>query len=201
LAISVHVSRFLLNIFIYDHWSKIKTPKKNTVKFTRLFVLCIFCVSSLTIYSCKKDDEPKGTDKELFDMAQSSTGFTWYKNSDALLGKSSGSGHPQPFLRTRYNTIAAAKLDSIGKIMTDAKFAEGSLIVKELFENSTTLARYAILYKQTNHADADANGWVWGYMDSNGSVAEPASKKGASCIGCHSQSDNIDYMLMNKYFP
>jgi hypothetical protein len=168
---------------------------------TSSIILSIFCLSLLTLYSCKKDDESKGTDKELFDMAQSSAGFTWYKNADSLFAKSPGSGHPQPFLRTRYNTIAATKLDSIGKIMSDAQFADGSLIVKELFENSTTLGRYAILYKQTNHADADANGWVWGYILSSGSVVEPASKKGASCIGCHSQADNIDYMLMNKYFP
>jgi hypothetical protein len=171
------------------------------MKFTRFALLSIFCLSLFTIYSCQKDDEAKGTDKELFDMAQSSTSFTWYKNADSLLARSPGSGHPQPFLRTRYNTIAATKLDSTGKIMPDAQFADGSLIVKELFENSTTIGRYAILYKQTNHADADANGWVWGYILANGSVVEPASKKGASCVGCHSQADNIDYMLMDKYFP
>jgi len=42
---------------------------------------------------------------------------------------------------------------------------------------------------------------VWAYVDADGVVAEPASKKGASCISCHTQTDNIDYMLMNKYFP
>ena len=82
-----------------------------------------------------------------------------------------------------------------------ATFPEGSLIVKELYDNSTTLGRYAILYKKSGSSDADAKGWVWGYINADGGVAEAASKKGSSCISCHSQADNIDYMLMNKYFP
>jgi hypothetical protein len=85
--------------------------------------------------------------------------------------------------------------------MTGSTFPEGSLIVKELNDNSTTLGRYAILYKKSGSADADAKGWVWGYINADGGVAETASKKGSSCTSCHSQADNIDYMLMNKYFP
>ena len=92
-------------------------------------------------------------------------------------------------------------LDSAGKVSTGAIFEDGSLVVKELYENSTTLYRYAILYKKAGDPNADANGWVWGYIDADGAVAVPASEKGASCIGCHSQDGNIDYMLMNKFFP
>jgi hypothetical protein len=168
---------------------------------TTITVLSFFLFSILTINSCKKDNESGGTDSELYEMAKETGGFTWFKNSSSLLNKSSGSGHPQPFLRTRYNSIASSKLDSNGKIMMGATFPEGSLIVKELYDNSTTLGRYAILYKKSGSSDADAKGWVWGYINADGGVAEAASKKGSSCISCHSQADNIDYMLMNKYFP
>lgn len=164
-------------------------------------VLTICFISILTINSCKKEQVAEGTDKELYDMSKATSGFVWYMNSSSLLGKSAGSGHPQPFLKTRYNPVAASQLDSNGKIMTGATFPEGSLIVKELYDNSTTLERYAILYKKSGSIDADANGWVWGYINSDGTVVESASKKGTSCINCHSQADNIDYMLMNKYFP
>lgn len=149
--------------------------------------------------SCKKIK--KDTDKELFEMAKETSGFTWYKNSSTLLNRSSGSGHPQAYLRTKFNSIAAAKLDSSGKIQVGVTFPEGSLIVKELYENTSTLSQYAILYKKSESSDADAKGWVWGYIGSEGKVVEPASNKGSSCISCHSQIDNIDYMLMNKYFP
>jgi hypothetical protein len=170
--------------------------KMLTVAFLSFFFFCIWSMNS-----CKKGKKAKGTDKELFEMAESTSGFVWYKNSDEVLSKSSASGHPQPFLRTRYNSVAATQLDSDGKIVSGASFPEGSLIVKELLDNEKSLARYAILYKQSGNKDADTQGWVWGYINADGSVSEPASNKGSSCISCHSQADNINYMLMNKYFP
>jgi hypothetical protein len=170
--------------------------KKEILKITFLFGILI-----LVFISCKKEDEAEGTDKELYDMAKNASGFTWYKNTDELLNKSSGSGHSQPFLRTRYNAVAATKLDSLGKVMEGTSFADGSLIVKELYSDASTLDRYAILYKKSGHADADSRGWVWGYINADGTVAVPASEKGSSCTGCHLQQDNIDYMLMNKFFP
>lgn len=172
--------------------------RKNLKTF---IILSFTVVITLTFSSCSKEKEATGTDKELFEMAKETSGFTWFKNSSAYLSKSSGSAHPQSLLRTRYNAIAASQLDSAGKILPSATFPEGSLVVKELLDNSSTLDRYAILYKKPGSSDADANGWVWGYINADGTVAEPASEKGASCIGCHSQADNIDYMLMNKFFP
>jgi len=172
---------------------------KKTLNFT--CSLSLIALSIMTFNSCKKDKMATGIDKELYEMAKETSGFTWYKNSNELLEKSSGSGHPQPLLRTRYNAIAATQLDTNGKIIPGAVFPEGSLIVKDLYDNTTTLGRYAILFKNTNNTYADANGWVWGYINPNGSIAEPASKKGTSCISCHTQSNNIDYTLMNEYYP
>lgn len=165
------------------------------------FVGVVCFISICTIDACKKEEKGTGTDKELYDMAIVTAGFTWYKHSDVLLDKSAGSGHAPPFLKTRYNTIAATKLDSSGKVKAGTKFPEGSLIVKELYDKSSKLERYAILYKSTGHKDADPKGWVWGYLNYDGSVSDPASNKGSTCINCHSQINNIDYMLMNKFFP
>lgn len=150
---------------------------------------------------CKNEKQAEGTDKILYDMARETTGFTWYKKSDALLNTTSGSGHSFPFLRTRYNQTAAARLNDQGKIAAGSVFPEGSLIVKEFHDNSRKLARYAILYKEAGNQDADSKGWVWGYINADGTVAESATEKGKSCNTCHNQSGNIDYMLMNKYFP
>lgn len=171
---------------------------------TKLINLCIlsFCISLImTLNSCKKDAAVDLTDTELYNMAKETTGFTWYKNSDIKLNKSTGSGHSELFLRTRYNAIAATNLGLDGKIIAGTTFPEGSLIVKELYSDATTLTSYAILYKQANHKNADANGWVWGYVFTDGSVKAPSAEKGSGCISCHSQTDNIDYTLMNKYFP
>jgi hypothetical protein len=157
--------------------------------------------AGIAILSCKKDKGPAmGIDEEMLEMARPATGFTWYKNSPSLLGKSTGSGHNYAFLRTRFNGVAATMLDGARKVKEGSIFPEGSLIVKEL-TNGSEPERYAILLKRSSHPDADERGWVWGYINANGTVAEPASKKGDICKGCHNQAGNIDYILMNKFFP
>lgn len=172
------------------------TKKIKTSLFLFAFISCVWMMNS-----CQKEKQAEGTDRELYEMAIVSTGFTWFNNSDVLLAMSSGSGHSQDFLRTRYNAVAATQLDANGRIIPGATFPEESLIVKELWEDANTLDQYAILYKNSSSPDADANGWVWGYLNENGTVRTAASSKGSSCSGCHLQADNIDYMLMNKYFP
>jgi len=177
----------------------------NSIKWKLIFALFTGLILLIAFESCKKDSDKdnlnKSIDESLFEMSKSVNGFTWYKKSSDLLEKSSGTGHPQTFLRTRFNSIAAASLDVNGKVNEGAIFPEGSLIVKELYSNENTLARYAILFKQTASTAADERGWVWGYINAGGDVSIAASKKGIDCKGCHSQDGNIDYMLMNKFFP
>lgn len=177
-------------------YQSIKRFNKTTYLF---FGFCL--ISLLLSTACNKDKAAIAIDKKLFDLAKNTDGFVWFKYSEVLLVKSSGSGRSQDFLRTRYNAIAATQLDSNGRIVNGTTFPEGSLIVKELFKNTSTIDRYAILYKESGSEYANANGWVWGYIDANGSVNISADKKGASCINCHTQSNHIDYMLMNKFYP
>jgi Cytochrome P460 len=173
----------------------------STNNHLNLFLVISIFITLLSISSCKKDKAGKDIDTELYDMAKETSGFVWYKNVDTLLPISAGSGHSYPFLRTRFNSIAASQLESNGKIKVTADFPEGSVIVKELYSTQTNLSRYAILYKKAENENADTNGWVWGYINADGSIATSASGKGVSCISCHSQAGNIDYMLMNSYFP
>lgn len=169
---------------------------KNKIIASVIIIVCI-----VFGWTCKYDKFINATDKKLLNISKEMTGYVWFKNSDGLLDRSSNSGHSQPFLKTRYNAIAATKLDASGNVMAGSVFAEGSIIVKELYTNNTTIGRYAILLKDKNDIYADNKGWVWGYINKDGSVAESAANKGAACINCHSQTGNIDYLLMNKYFP
>jgi hypothetical protein len=171
-----------------------RTKTSVSIVLTFTFLLIIF-------QACKKDKLAEGTDKVLYDLVNSTTSRVWYKFSEDLLDMSAGSGHSQPFLRTWYNAVAANQLDSEGEIKAEAKFGEGSLIVKELLDANQNIDLYAILYKDSGNSDADNKGWVWGYINADGTVRISASNKGAQCISCHTQSENIDYMLMNKFFP
>jgi hypothetical protein len=168
---------------------------------TSAAAILAFSFTLIILQACKKDKEAEGTDKVLYDLVNSTTSRVWYKFSEDLLDMSAGSGHSQPFLRTWYNAVAANQLDSEGKIKAEAKFGEGSLIVKELLDANQNIDLYAILYKDAGNSDADSKGWVWGYLNPDGTVRISAGNKGAQCISCHSQSENIDYMLMNKFFP
>lgn len=166
----------------------------------KIVLIRALCLSFL-MFSCKKEKVPGETDVKLYNMAINSSGFTWFNLSDANLDKSSGSGHNFPFLRTRFNGIAAANLDVNGRVIDGTIFPEGSLIVKELINDDLSIGRYAILYKESTNESADDNGWVWGYINSDKTIASSALDKGASCISCHSQSGNIDQILMNKFYP
>ncbi len=168
----------------------------------KIFLIINIGLSFAFFLSCGKETEPEiNTDKEVFDLIKSVSTKHYFYNSDALLQTSDGSGHAQPFLRVWYNDAAAGVLGSDGRILENISFPDGSLVVKELFKNETELEVYAILYKSSLSPDADAKSWVWAYLDKDGNVLEPAANKGNACISCHLQSGNIDYMLMNKYFP
>lgn len=151
--------------------------------------------------SCKHEENGDNTDADLLEIARNTDGYVWYKEDDMLLPRSAGSGHSQAFLRTRFSPIAATVLDTNGKVLPDTTFPNGSVIVKELYENTTTLSLYALLYKKPDHPYADASGWVWGYVKPNGDVQVSARERGAPCRSCHGQSGNIDLSLMNAYFP
>ena len=167
----------------------------------KLTIASTLGVMFLLLGSCKKDDKASTTDVDLYNMAKETSGFVWYKNTDALLSKSDLSGHSEAYLRTLYKSTSAAMLDGTGKVQSAIVFPEGSLIVKELRNSMSSISKYAILYKESAHKYADSDGWVWGYLDGNGTVAEPSSNKGNACRACHNHAGNIDHTLMNVAFP
>jgi hypothetical protein len=150
---------------------------------------------------CRHEREEFAVDQELYRRALGTEASIWYKFDDALLPRSSQSGHGEAFLRTRYNAPAATVLDSMGKVIPGSTFPNGALIVKELWPDASGLGTYAVMLKRPTDRGADADGWVWGYIRSNGMVRESAIDQGAACRGCHSQSGHIDRTLMTKYFP
>ena len=162
-------------------------------------LLCLLVVVASA--GCKHEPASSALDSELLELARASDGHVWYRFSDSLLPRSPLTGHGEAFLRTRYDPTAAALLDSTGKVLPDTTFPEGALIVKELWEDQSTLGTFAVLLKRPSDPAADANGWVWGYIRANGEVRNSALDKGSACRGCHGQAGSIDASLMNLSFP
>ena len=161
----------------------------------------IFISMLVGLGGCQHEADMDPTDAQLLALARNTTGATWYKESDAKLPRSAGSGHNQALLRTRFNPIASTVLDTNGQVVPDTLFPNGSVIVKELWDDASTLSLYAILFKKPDHPYADADGWVWGYVEPDGNARELSSNKGMACRGCHSGTGNIDFSLMNEAFP
>lgn len=167
-------------------------------KYLTLFFLTVITACDTTIPT---NPDNRTTDQIMYDLSKSINGYVWYKKTDVFLPKSTGSGHNTPLMRTRFNTIAAEKLDGAGKVKTGSTFPEGSIIVKELAASTGEVSVFAIMYKSTKSTNADANGWNWAYLHTDGSVRISSDQKGAACISCHAQSGHIDAVLMNKFFP
>lgn len=153
------------------------------------------------LHACKHESVESPTDLELFNRARGPEAAVWYKFSNTLLPRSGGSGHSESLLRTRFNSVAAARLDSLGKVEAGTVFPEGSLIVKELWPDASGLGTYAVMLKRSGDAAADEQGWVWGYIRDNGAVRQTAANRGAACKGCHAGPGNINGTLMNAAFP
>jgi Cytochrome P460 len=165
-----------------------------------LFYFGIF-ILGISFIGCKHERDTDPLDSDLLDLARRGSDDTWYKENADLLPRSAGSGHAQALLRTRFNPTAAAMLDTNGQVLPNTVFPDGSVIVKELWDDNSTLSLYALLYKKPDHQYADADGWVWGYVRPSGEVVESASNLGAACRDCHSGNGNIDFSLMNVSFP
>jgi hypothetical protein len=152
--------------------------------------------SFIAIAGCTKDRTPVGIDAELFSKAQRKEGFSYYNFSTEFLESTKVGGHKSKYFRTKYNNLAATILDSTGVVVPGSFFPEGSIIVNEMSSIKGEPEKYAIMLKDEKSDYADEKGWVWSYVNADNTIIEPASRKGISCISCHS-SDNST--LMSTY--
>jgi phage-related tail fiber protein len=136
---------------------------------------------------CNKEEIAAGADKILLEEASASTGFTYYRNNTGLLAGSQNIPH-KAFFKVRFNAVAQSALDSMGKLPASAVFPQGSLIVKELYDSeSAPLSLYAIMKKDSADGNA-ASGWMWAEIRPDEKVVVSVTKKGASCVNCHSMN-------------
>lgn len=138
------------------------------------------------------------TDAAVSSLARAPSGWTYYKNRGDTLLRSSGSGHSEARLRTRYNALAAAQLDASGRVRAGAVFPDSALIVKELII-SGTLNRYAVMMKLRGSSNASSGGWLWAYYAPDGTTQIGITGKGAACTACH--ATGIDFTRMNDSHP
>ncbi len=158
-----------------------------------------FITLSLIIFvfifsNCKKD---KNADADLFKEVDES-GYVFYK-ADPIVKESSPQSAHNNYFRVKYNAIAYAALTDTGKLPIGGSFPEGSLVVKELYDNLTGDIQLLAVMKKTN-SDNAAQGWEWAEYKTNGDVIYGITKKGEACTSCHS-TDARDYNRIFNIFP
>ena len=171
----------------------------NTV-LTNKFSLFLLAALGLLLMQCRKEQTapPAETDQLLFAKAKLLTSFTYYKANDSIYKSSPQSAHVAYF-RVRFNAIAQAALTDGGKLPMGGSFPTGSLIVKELHQDSlgNSPSGYAIMEKLPNDT-TQAETWVWAEYNLSG-TGYTINKKGAICTGCHSMNDRDKVRLFNLF--
>ena len=161
-----------------------------------LLSLCVgFCFA---LVSCSDGVGRNFSDEELFELVSTTTDYTYYlDSSDRFVSQ----GGPHQYVAIKFNSLAAAALDSSGVLPEGEEFPTGSLIVKESYVTSSgDLNVYAVMYK--NDGDQNAvDDWIWAEFTSTGEPYYEVSKKGLSCVSCHAQEGNRDYARIFSLYP
>lgn len=143
----------------------------------------------LTAACSEKDAATEGrvktyTDSELFSLARAGD-FTFYKNNPDTLPFTVGGGGHGGFIRVKFNPIASAVLTDNGKLPLNSTFPNGSLVVKEIYNNRGDSLAFLTVMLKNSFATNAAQNWVWGEYYADGRVLWSVNR-GADCVPCHS---------------
>lgn len=138
------------------------------------------------------------SDQTVFQRAEyDTTAWAFYRFSQDTLDAAGNSPHGGR-IRTRYNMLAQASLDSVGKVDAGKAFADGSMIVKEIYFEGH-LTSLAVMYKQLEDPNAGHGGWLWGEYGPGGGVIQSVTTDGSTCHDCHVVG--LDHTRMNDSHP
>jgi hypothetical protein len=145
------------------------------------------------LFSCstKKDEGVAVSDASLFNIAQTVSSFSYYKNRlDTLL--SDPSSPHGGYMRVRFNQKAMSVMNDSASRIIAPTFPDGSMVVKEVYDfPGGPLLELAIMYK-VDGASNSSGGWIWNEMLPDGTIEYSAANNGAQCIDCHRNSNNLD---------
>lgn len=124
------------------------------------------------------------TDGQLFDEVNK-PGYEFYQGGNIL---SPASASPHGNFKLRFNEEALSSLDPNGELPEGGRFAEGSIIVKEVIVNNE-ITVLAVMKKAAGDASS-GEGWLWSEYRPNGEVLYGIAAKGSVCISCHDDLPN-----------
>ncbi len=153
--------------------------------------LCaIVAINSCTKDPVTDDDDPivTYTDTDLFQLINNEE-FFYYKGDTSLLSAAGNSPHGT--FKLLFNQTANEALGPDGKLAVGDTFPTGSIVLKDVIRNGSTLF-YAAMWKQPSSANANED-WLWYEANLNGSLLVSINANGNGCIGCHRGNAQRDF--------
>lgn len=154
-------------------------------------LLAIGVAMFIVLKSCVNHDfdditTSENTDQSLYHEINEG-GFVYYENGNLLTPDPAS---PHGLFKLRFNSIAASSLNESGELPENGKFKDGSLLVKEVYQNNS-LAVYAVMKKAPSDKSA-GNGWLWSEYALDGTPLFSIEREGNGCINCHSDTPHRD---------
>lgn len=113
-------------------------------------------------------------------------------------GRLDGSEAHRPIIRVSLNAAAMGSLQN-GRLAPGAKFAEGSIVLKELRSSATAATSlYVVMMKESGNSLA-GDGWLWAEYGPTGSVTFSVSNRGSACISCHRRQQGPQNDLVRSF--
>lgn len=111
--------------------------------------------------------------------------YTLFPNAEEFtMGRLNGSEAHRPIIRVSLNATAARTLQN-GRLPANAKFPDGSIVLKEIRSTATASPTvYAVMLKDSGNPLA-GNGWLWAEYGPAGAVTFSVSNRGSACTSCH----------------
>ena len=155
-------------------------------QFLTATILITILFKSCTYHDIGDPDIVNATDESLFEEA-SGSGYTYYQSGNTI---SPATQSPHGMYKLRFNSIALQALDGNGELPENGRFPNGSIVVKEVYQNSS-LNLLAVMKKAPTDANA-GDGWLWAEYRLDGVPAVSIEGRGNQCISCHNDTPNRD---------
>jgi hypothetical protein len=130
-----------------------------------------------------------GVDDALYADISNQT-FTAYYGDESIQPAYGESPHESGILK--FNTTAQAALGDNGKLPTGQSFPQGSILLKEVYNNAGKLVKYVVMKKEA-YSEYSNKDWLWAEYDDKGDLLYGTFYQGTECISCHSITPNRDY--------
>jgi hypothetical protein len=164
---------------------------KYIKKHVHVLWLILFALTGIVLDACtRQKSEAITADRQLYEEAAAYTQLKFFPNTPATKFNSglANKAHGDSIL-VRVNAIALASIDAVNKKPVNGNFADGALIVKQVYNKAGDLEVLAVMKKKTG---AGGNNWLWAEYEPGGNVKFSATANAVVCTSCHaSGKDNV----------